>query len=75
MMAGCDSILREGKMRFEVVRYESPHIFVIDRQTFETYRFAVDADDMLVHDGLRRELGEARRTALAFLAQNHRAAA
>ena len=62
-------------MRFEVVRYEAPYIFVIDRQTFETYRFDVNADDMLVHDGLRRDLGEARRTALAFLTQNHSVAA
>jgi hypothetical protein len=61
-------------MRFEVVRYESHNIFVIDRQTFETYRFTVGADGALVHDGLRYESGEARRTAIAFLGRNHSAA-
>jgi hypothetical protein len=59
----------EGSMSFQVVRHEHPNIFVVNRQTYETYWFTVGDDGILGHDGLRSDLGEARRTAIAFLAQ------
>lgn len=62
----------EGNMSFQVVRHEHPNIFVVDRQTYETYRFTVGDDGVLAHDGLRSDLGEARRTAIAFLAQGEK---
>jgi hypothetical protein len=31
-------------MSFQVVRHEHPDIFVINRQTYETYRFTVGDD-------------------------------
>jgi hypothetical protein len=52
-------------MSFEVVRHAHPNILVVNRQTYETYRFTVGDDGALVHDGLRSDLGEARRTAIA----------
>ena len=55
-------------MSFQVVRHEHPNIFVVNRQTYETYRFTVGDDVMLSFDG-PSDLGEARRTAIAFLAQ------
>jgi hypothetical protein len=61
-------------MTFEVARYEHPTIFVTDRQTYETYRFTVGDDGALVRDGLRVDLGDARRTATVFLAQKDKAA-
>ena len=57
-------------MTFEVVRHAHPNILVVNRQTYETYRFTVGADGALAHDGLRSDRGEARRTAIAFLAQS-----
>lgn len=57
-------------MSFEVVRHEHPNILVVNRQTYETYRFTVGDDGALAHDGLRSDLREARRTAIAFLARN-----
>jgi hypothetical protein len=57
-------------MSFEVVRHAHPNILVVNRQTYETYRFTVGDDGPLVHDGLRSDLGEARRTAIAFLARS-----
>jgi hypothetical protein len=62
----------EGSMSFQVVRHEHPNIFVVNRQTYETYWFTVGDDGILGHDGLRSDLGEARRTAIAFLAQRDR---
>ena len=60
-------------MSFEVVRHEYPNIFVVNRQTYETYRFTIGDGGALVHDGLRSDLGEARRTAIAFLARSEKA--
>jgi hypothetical protein len=65
----------EGDMSFQVVRHEHPNIFVVNRQTYETYRFTVGADGALANDGLRSDLGEARRTAVAFLAQSEKESA
>jgi hypothetical protein len=57
-------------MSFEVVRHAHPNILVVNRQTYETYRFTVGDDGALVRDGLQSDLGEARRTAIAFLARS-----
>lgn len=57
----------EGSMSFQVLRHEHPLIFVVKRQTYETYRFSVGDDGALTHDGSPSDIGEARRTALAFL--------
>jgi hypothetical protein len=57
-------------MSFEVVSHEHPNIFVVNRQTYETYRFTVGEDGALAHDEPRSDLGEARRTAIAFLARS-----
>ena len=62
-------------MSFEVVCHEHPNIFVVSRQTYETYRFTVGDDGALAHDEPRSDLGEARRTAIAFLARSERARA
>jgi hypothetical protein len=61
---------REESMSFQVVRHEHPNIFVVNRQTYETYRFTVGDNVMLSFDGVPSDLGEARRTAIAFLAQS-----
>jgi hypothetical protein len=57
-------------MSFHVVRHEHPVIFVMNRQTYETYRFTIGDDSALGHDETRSDLGEAQRTALAFLHQS-----
>jgi hypothetical protein len=57
-------------MSFHVVRHEHPTIFVVNRQTYETYRFTIGDDVALAHIGA--DLAEARRTAIAFLAQRER---
>ena len=67
-------------MSFYVVRHEHPTIFVVNRQTHETYRFTIgdddDDDDVgLASIGPPSDLAEARRTAIAFLAQGKRASA
>ena len=59
-------------MSFRVVRHEHPDIFVVNRQTYETYRFTIGDDGVLAYEGLPSDLGEACRTALAFLAQSRR---
>jgi hypothetical protein len=56
-------------LSFQVVRHEHPNIFVVNRQTYETYRFTVD-DNVVPAFGAPSDLTEARRTAAAFLAQN-----
>ena len=61
-----------GTMSFEVVGHEHPNIFVVNRQTYETYRFTVGEDGALAHDEPRSDLGEARRTAIAFLARSEK---
>ena len=63
-------------MSFYVVRHEHPTIFVVNRQTHETYRFTIGDDDVaLAPVGPPSDLAEARRTAIAFLAQGKRASA
>lgn len=60
---------------FEVTSYEHPYIFVRCRRTFETYRFFVADDGTLEHDGARFDLGDARRSAIAYLARISRSRA
>jgi hypothetical protein len=60
-------------MSFQVARHEHPNIFVVNRQTYETYRFTVGQDGSLAPDRLRSD--EARRAALAFLAQSKKESA
>jgi hypothetical protein len=59
-------------MSFHVVRYEHSTIFVVNRQTYETYRFPIGDDLALGQVGPPSDLAEARRTAIAFLAQRER---
>jgi hypothetical protein len=59
-------------MSFHVVRHEHATIFVVNRQTYETYRFTIGDDVTLAHVGPLSDLAEARRTAIAFLAQRQR---
>jgi hypothetical protein len=59
-------------MSFHVVRHEYPNIFVVNSRTYETYRFAVGDDIALAHVGPPSDLSEARRTAIAFLAQREK---
>ena len=65
-----EPLAREESMSFQVVRHEHPNIFVVNRQTYETYRFTVGDHVMLSFDGAPSDLSEARRTAIAFLAQS-----
>src|SRR5262249_15953805 len=62
-----------GTMSFEVVCHEHPNIFVVNRQTYETYRFTEDG--ALAHAEPRSDLGEARQTGIAFLARGQTARA
>lgn len=59
----------EKSMSFQVVRHEHPNIFVVNRQTYETYRFTVGDDGVIAHNGPPSDLGEAARAAVAFLAR------
>jgi hypothetical protein len=45
---------------------------VVNRRTYETHRFTVGEDGGLAPDGRRSDLGEARRTAMAFLARREK---
>ena len=63
----------EGSMSFQVVRQEHPYIFVVNIQTYETYRFTVGDDVALASVGPPSDLGKARRTAFEFLAQRENA--
>ena len=49
-------------MSFQVVRHEHPDIFVLNRQTYETYRFTVGDNVGLPIDGVLSDLSEARRS-------------
>ena len=62
-------------MSFKVVRHDHPNILVVNRQTYETYRFTVGEDVASTQDGPRSDLREAHRTAMAFLARSERARA
>ncbi len=53
---------------FEVVRYEHPEIFITSRRTGETYRFRVNEDGTVPHDGASLDQSKARQTAIAYLA-------
>jgi hypothetical protein len=55
-------------MSFHVVRHERTNIFVLNRQTYETYRFTIGDDVAVAHVGPPSDLSEARRAAIAFLA-------
>jgi hypothetical protein len=59
-------------MSFRVVRHEHATIFVVNRQTYETYRFSVDDDVAVAHVGPPSVLSEARQAAIAFLAQSEK---
>jgi hypothetical protein len=59
-------------MSFHVVRHEHPTIFVVNRQTYETYRFTIGDDVARAGVGPPSDLAEARRTAIAFLTQRER---
>ena len=59
-------------MSFHVVRQEHHAIFVVNRQTYETYRFTIGDEVGLAHAGPPSDLAEARRAAIAFLAQRER---
>jgi hypothetical protein len=67
-------MLGEGTMSFHVVRRERANIFVLNRQTYETYRFTIGDDVPVAHVGPPSDLSEARRAAIAFLAQSERKA-
>jgi hypothetical protein len=56
-------------MSFHVVRHEHANIFVVNRQTYETYHFTIGDDVAIAHVGPPSDLSEARRAAIAFLAQ------
>jgi hypothetical protein len=59
-------------MSFHVVRHEHASIFVVNRQTYETYRFTVGDDVAVASVGPPSDLSEARRAAFAFLAQSEK---
>ena len=59
-------------MSFHVVRHEHLTIFVVNRQTYETYRFTIDDHVGLTLGGPQSDLTEARQTALAFLARREK---
>jgi hypothetical protein len=62
-------------MSFHVVRRERANIFVVNRQTYETYRFTIGDDVAVAHIGPPSDLSEARRAAIAFLAQSEKESA
>jgi len=59
-------------MSFHVVRRERANIFVVNRHTYETYRFTIGDDVAVAHIGPPSDLSEARRVAIAFLAQGEK---
>ena len=69
---GCSRNPHTVKDMFEVTGYEHPDIFVRSRRTGETYKFLVGNDGALVHDGVRFDQGDARRTAIEYLFQRGR---
>jgi hypothetical protein len=56
-------------MSFKVVRHDHPNILVVNRQTYETYRFTVGDERSLAQGGPRSDLREACRIAMVFLAR------
>ena len=63
-----------GERMFEVTKYDPPQIFVTSRRTGETYVFLIEVDGAVTHEGACLDQGDARRTAIAYLAQQIRAA-
>lgn len=59
---------------FEIADYVHPLIFVICHRTGETYRFLVGDDGTVLPDCTDLDQDAARRTAIAYLAQQARAA-
>ena len=59
---------------FEVTEYTQPCIFVTCRRTGETYMFFVGANGIVTRDEASRDQGQARQTAIAYLAERARAA-
>jgi hypothetical protein len=59
-------------MSFHVVRYEDSTIFVVNQQTYETYRFAIGDDLAVARVDSQSDLAQARRTAIAFLVQREK---
>jgi hypothetical protein len=60
-------------MSFQVIRRKHHNIFVVNRQTYETYRFTIGDDGALTQQGgSPSDLDEARRAAVAFLAQSRK---
>jgi hypothetical protein len=53
---------------FEVTKFEPPLIFVTSRRTGETYSFLIENNGALSHEGARLDQGDARRTAITYLA-------
>ena len=47
------------------MRHEHSTIFVVNRQTYETYQFTIGADLALARGGKPSDLAEARRTAIS----------
>ncbi len=60
---------------FIVTTYELPYIFVTDRRTAETYKFAIGDDGALIQDDPRLNQGEARQVAIEYLSGLSRAVA
>ena len=58
-----------GEQMFEVSQYDHPYIFVTTRRTGETYRFLVEDDGAVKYDQARFDERNARRAAIAYLAQ------
>jgi hypothetical protein len=59
-------------MSFHVVRYEHSTIFVVNQQTYETYRFTIGDDLAVARVDSQSDLAQARRTAIAFLVQREK---
>ena len=59
-------------MSFHVVHHEHSTIFVLNRRTYETYRFTVGDDLAVGRVNSQSDLAEARRTAVAFLVQGEK---
>jgi hypothetical protein len=57
-------------MSFHVVHHEHSTIFVLNQQTYETYRFNIGADLAFARVDTHTDLARARQTAIAFLVQS-----
>ena len=59
-------------MSFHVVHHEHSTIFVLNQQTYETYRFNIGEDLGVARLDTHTDLARARRTAIAFLVQSEK---